>query len=252
MPDNFFWYDLATSDVSAARKFYGDVVGWTHQDVSQGAHAYGLFKVGDAGVTGLMPYPDGMQLPFPVWTGYIGVADVDATANRVKQAGGVVHRGPIEVPGVIRFAVVADPQEAVFIIAKGLEAQPMPKLPVGTPGTMGWRELFAADWEKDFVFYEKLFGWTKAQAHDMGQMGTYQLFAAGADPIGGMMNKPPQMTRSWWNYYINVDAIDSAKDRVEKGGGSVLMGPMEVPGGQWVLQARDPQGGHFSLVAMKR
>ena len=252
MADNFFWYDLATSDVDAARKFYCDVVGWTHQDVSQGAHPYGLFKVGEAGVAGLMPYPDGMRPPFPVWTGYIGVADVDAMANRVKEAGGVVHRGPTEVPGVIRFAVVADPQGAVFIIAKGLEAQPMPKLPVGTPGTMGWRELFAADWEKDFVFYEKLFGWTKAQAHDMGEMGTYQLFAAGADPIGGMMNKPPQMPRSWWNYYINVDAIDSAKDRVEKGGGSVLMGPMEVPGGQWVLQARDPQGGHFSLVAMKR
>jgi hypothetical protein len=252
MPDNFFWYDLATSDVNAARKFYCDLVGWTHQDVSQGGHPYGLFKVGDAGVAGLMPYPDGMKPPFPVWTGYIAVADVEVMAARVKEAGGVVHRGPVEVPGVIHFAVVADPQGAVFIIAKGLEAQSMPSLPVGTPGTMGWRELFAADWEKDFTFYEKLFGWTKAEAHNMGEMGTYQLFAAGAEPIGGMMNKPPQMPLSWWNYYINVDAIDAAKARVEKGGGSIMMGPMQVPGGQWVLQARDPQGGHFSLVAPKR
>jgi uncharacterized protein len=252
MPDNFFWYDLATSDVDAARKFYCDVVGWSYQDASQGGQTYGLFKVGEAGVAGLMPYPDGMRPPFPVWTGYIGVADVDATANRVKEAGGTVHRGPTEVPGVIRFAVVADPQGAVFIIAKGLEAQPTPKLPVGTPGTIGWRELFAADWEKGFAFYEKLFGWTKAEAHHMGEMGTYQLFAAGAEPIGGMMNKPPQMPQSWWNYYINVEAIDAARERVEKGGGSVMMGPMEVPGGQWVLQAKDPQGGHFSLVASKR
>jgi hypothetical protein len=252
MPDNFFWYDLATSDVDAARKFYCDVVGWSYQDASQGDNIYGLFQVGGAGVAGLMPYPDGMRPPFPVWTGYIAVTDVDASANRVKQAGGVVHRGPIEVPGVIRFAVVADPQGAVFIIAKGLAAQPMPKLAVGTPGTIGWRELFAADWEKNFAFYETLFGWTKAEAHHMGDMGVYQLFAAGAEPIGGMMNKPPQMPQSWWNYYINVDAIDAAKERVEKGGGSVLMGPMEVPGGQWVLQGKDPQGGHFSLVAMKR
>ena len=105
MPDNFFWYDLATSDVDAARKFYCDVVGWSYQDASQGGQTYGLFKVGEAGVAGLMPYPDGMRPPFPVWTGYIAGADVDATANRVKEAGGAVHRGPTEVPGVIRFAV---------------------------------------------------------------------------------------------------------------------------------------------------
>ena len=74
MPDNFFWYDLATSDVDAARKFYCDVVGWSYQDASQGTNIYGLFQVGGAGVAGLMPYPDGMKPPFPVWTGYIAVA----------------------------------------------------------------------------------------------------------------------------------------------------------------------------------
>ena len=120
MPDNFFWYDLATSDMAAARKFYCDVVGWSYQDASQGGNTYGLFEVGGAGVAGLMPYPDGMKPPFPVWTGYIAVADVNAAAARVKEVGGVVHRGPMEVPGVIHFAVVADPQGAVFIIAKGL------------------------------------------------------------------------------------------------------------------------------------
>ena len=60
------------------------------------------------------------------------------------------------------------------------------------------------------------------------------------------------MPTSWWNYYINVDSIDAAKARVEKAGGTVRMGPMEVPGGQWVLQGADPQGAHFALVALKR
>jgi predicted enzyme related to lactoylglutathione lyase len=173
-------------------------------------------------------------------------------ARRIQEAGGMVHRGPMEVPGVIRFAVVADPQGAVFIIAKGLQAGPMPQLPVGTPGTIGWRELFATDWEKNFAFYAKLFGWTKAEAHNMGEAGTYQLFAAGGAPVGGMMNKHPAMLQCWWNYYITVDGIDAAKARVEKAGGSVKMGPMEVPGGQWIVQAQDPQGGFFALVALKR
>ena len=82
--------------------------------------------------------------------------------------------------------------------------------------------------------------------------GVYQLFAAGDAPIGGMMNKDPAMPRPWWNYYINVDSVDAAKARIEKAGGAVKMGPMEVPGGQWILQAQDPQGGHFALVANKR
>ena len=67
----------------------------------------------------------------------------------------------------------------------------------------------------------------------MGEGGVYQLFAAGGHPIGGMMNRPAVMPMSWWNYYINVDAIDAATARVEKAGGSIKMGPMEVPGGQW-------------------
>lgn len=251
MPNNFFWYDLATSDLEAARKFYCDVVGWGYQDNSQAGQTYGIFMVGDAGVAGLMPYPDGMRPPHPVWNGYVAVEDVDATVAKIKAEGGMVHRGPIDVPGVIRFAVVADPQGAVFLVAKGLTAGPMAQLPPSTPGTIGWRELFAADWQKDFVFYEKLFGWSKGEAHNVGEGGIYQLFTAGEAPIGGMMNKHPAMPQSWWNYYINVEAIDAAKARIERAGGSVKMGPMEVPGGQWVMQAQDPQGGFFALVALK-
>jgi len=86
----------------------------------------------------------------------------------------------------------------------------------------------------------------------MGGHGVYQMFAAGGHPIGGMMNRPAEMPASWWNYYINVDDIDAAKARVEKAGGTVKMGPMEVPGGQWVLQGEDPQGAYFALVAPKR
>jgi hypothetical protein len=253
MPSQFFWYDLVTSDVAAARKFYCEVVGWSYDDVSQADNNYGVFKVGDVGVAGLMPFPEEMKAGGPaVWNGYIAVEDVDAVAAQIRSEGGAVYRGPTEVPGVIKFAVVADPQGAVFIIAKGLNAQPAPELPMGTPGTIGWRELFVTDWESDFDFYAKLFGWTKDHAHDMGKDGVYQLFAAGGHPIGGMMNRPAMMPMSWWNYYINVDSIDAAKARVEKAGGTVRMGPMEVPGGQWVLQGADPQGAHFALVALKR
>jgi hypothetical protein len=188
----------------------------------------------------------------PCWTGYIAVDDVDATADRIVAEGGTLHRGPVEIPGAIRFAVVADPQGAVFIVARSLMQDVPPELPMGTAGTPGWRELYAADWQSAFAFYEKLFGWTKAEAHDMGPMGIYQLFATGGAPAGGMMTKPPQVPMPNWLYYFNVDGIDAAAARVTEGGGQIFMGPQEVPGGQWIVQCRDPQGAVFALVALKR
>ena len=251
MPGNFFWYDLVTTDIEAAAKFYGDVIGWTCQEMGQPGQSYSLFNVDGVGVAGLMPFPQGM-MGHPHWNGYIAVDDVDDTARRIRDAGGTIHRGPMEVPDIIRFAVVSDPQGAAFIIAKPLPARPAAELAVGTLGTIGWRELFANDWQTGFEFYERLFGWTKAEAHDMGEAGIYQLFAAGGAAIGGMMNRPPAMPVSWWNYYINVEAIDAAAARIGRAGGSIKMGPMQVPGGLWVVQAQDPQGAFFALVASKR
>jgi uncharacterized protein len=253
MPNKFFWYDIMTTDTDAAARFYGDVVGWKTQDASQSGKNYTLFTVDGVGVAGLMPIPPEVaDTARPVWMGYIAVDDVDASAAAIQKEGGKIHRAPIEIPGIIRFAVVADPQGTVFLVAKGLNAQPLPELPLNTPGTIGWRELYAIEWQAAFAFYEKMFGWTKADAIDMGEMGIYQLFSTGAEPVGGMMTKPPMIPMPYWGYYFNVEAIDAAAARVTKAGGKILMGPQEVPGPMWIVQCVDPQGAHFALVAPKR
>ncbi len=81
----------------------------------------------------------------------------------------------------------------------------------------------------------------------MGDMGAYDLFGVGETQIGGMM-KNPSPAPPHWNYYFNVDNIDRAAERVKAAGGQVLMDPMEVPGGDWVLMGLDPQGAGFALV----
>jgi uncharacterized protein len=254
MPNSFFWYDLMTTDTKAAQKFYCDVVGWTAQDVSVSGQTYIALNTNGQGVAGLMPIPEeaakhGVR---PAWMGYIAVDDVDAAAKRIKQEGGKVMREPTEVPGIIRFAVVTDPQGAAFYVAKGLRPEAWPALPDNTPGTVGWRELNAGEWKSAFAFYEKMFGWTKADAIDMGPMGTYQLFATGGAPMGGMMTKPPQVPAPNWGFYFNVPSIDAAVARITDGGGRILNGPVQVPGGQWVVNAMDPQGAAFSVVALQR
>jgi predicted enzyme related to lactoylglutathione lyase len=249
----FVWYELMTTDLEAAEAFYREVVGWSAQDWGQPGTSYKIMSAGDRSVAGLMTLPEEVRAAGgrPAWLGYIGVPDVDTAAERLRQSGGKIHRAPADIPEVGRFAVVADPQGAMFMLftpsrGPGEQAAPM------TNGHVGWHELYAADGESAFDFYAGQFGWTKDQAMDMGPMGTYQLFAAGGYPIGGMMTKPAQVPVPAWLYYFVVPGIDDAVARVRDAGGQVLNGPMEVPGGAWIIQCLDPQGAMFALVAAKR
>jgi predicted enzyme related to lactoylglutathione lyase len=248
----FFWYDLMTTDTKAAEKFYHDVIGWDAKDSGSPNHAYTLLSKGSSMVGGLMPIPkeacdNGMG---PCWTGYIAVDDVDAYADKVKAAGGSVRRAPEDIPGILRFAVVADPYGAHFIIFKGFSTEEPPQAAAGTPGHFGWHELMAGDREGAFAFYAKLFGWTKAEAVE-SPAGLYQTFATGDAPVGGMMTRMPQMPASFWLYYVNVAGVDAAVARVKTGGGQICNGPMQVPGGSWIAQCADPQGAMFALVGPK-
>jgi predicted enzyme related to lactoylglutathione lyase len=246
----FVWYDVMTTNTKAAESFYQGVIGWDVKDSGMPDRSYTLLLVGPTMVGGLMPIPESARAmgARPCWMGYVAVDDVDVYAGRVKAAGGTVHRAPEDIPGVGRFAVVADPHGAGFILFKGTSDQAPAPVPWGTPGHIGWRELHAGNGESAFAFYSGLFGWTKAQAFDMGPMGIYQTFATGDDPCGGMMTKTPDMPSPCWIYYFNVDDINAAVNRVKDRGGEILMGPHEVPGGSWIAQCRDPQGAMFALI----
>lgn len=252
-PQSFIWYELMTTDLDAAIDFYKAVIGWESEEFPGGDFRYVIMKPGEQGVAGIMTIPDEAARDGtpPMWTGYIYAPDVDAATQSVRKAGGAVYREPYDIPGVGRFAVVADPQGAAFMVMapQGPEGeQPAP----GTPGHVGWHELYTTEWQAAFDFYSSQFGWTKDQAMDMGEMGTYQVFAAGGAPIGGMMNKPPQIPVPMWMFYFNVADIDAAAVRVTENGGKVLFGPMEVPGGGRIVQATDPQGATFALFEPKR
>ena len=85
----------------------------------------------------------------------------------------------------------------------------------------------------------------------MGEMGEYKFIAHNDVDIGAIMQKPPQMPVPMWNHYFRVPSIDAARAAVEANGGTVMMGPHEVPGGDWIIQGTDPQGAMFALVGAK-
>ena len=146
---------------------------------------------------------------------------------------------------------MADPQGAVFILFKPSGGDATPAAPM-TPGHVGWHELYASDRVAAFDFYARQFGWTKGDAVDMGPMGTYQLFTAGAEPIGGMMNMCDGVPSPAWMFYFVVPEAKAAAARISSKGGQVLTGPHQVPGGGWIVQGMDPQGAMFALVAPAR
>jgi uncharacterized protein len=245
----FVWYELLTTDVGAARAYYSHVAGWGARQAPTSGSDYRLFTAGDAPVAGLMKLSEDARRTgvTPHWLGYVEVEDVDAAADHAKRLGGAVWVPPIDVPGVNRLSVVADPQMATLALVKGLKTRQEQSAEVGAPGRVGWHELFAADWEQAFAFYSALFGWRKAEAHT-GLMGAYQQFSAAGETIGGMFTKPPTLPLPFWLYYINVADIEAAAKRVEDGGGAVVYGPIEAPGGAWIVHCSDPQGALFALL----
>jgi uncharacterized protein len=245
---SFVWYDQMSNDLRGAEAFYTKVVGWKLAPNTMNDQPYSLLQAGATTVAGLMPIPPEAQGAPSMWMGYIAVDDVKSYADKVKAAGGAIHRGPMDIPNVGTFAVAGDPTGAGFLLFKGNNVDP-PPLDWQSDGHVGWHELHAGDGAKAFDFYSGLFGWTKGDSLDMGHIGKYQLFTTQSGQGGGMMTKTPHMPMPTWLYYINVDAIDAAAERVKAAGGKVMNGPMEVPGGTWTLQGLDPQGAMFALVA---
>jgi predicted enzyme related to lactoylglutathione lyase len=248
-PSRFIWYELMTGDLDAARSFYGDVVGWSMAPAGAPGKDYRQWSIGGVAVGGAMPIPPGAAANGmrPAWLGYLNVADVDESVARIVADGGASHMAPTDIPGVGRIAMVADPQGAAFYVMAPLGDGVSPSFLPRRPGHGGWNELHAGDGRSAFEFYSRHFGWSKSDAVDMGAMGTYQLFAAGGDAIGGMMDDPAS-SPPMWLYYFNVDDIHAGRARIEAAGGVILNGPHEVPGGDWVVRASDPQGAMFALV----
>lgn len=245
----FCWYDLMTTDPEAARAFYGRVVGWGTMPFEGAGTPYTMWTNGESPLGGVNALPEEARAAGapPHWLAYVSTPDVDATAGRVGELGGKVLMPPTDIPTVGRFAILADPQGAVFAGFTSAAETPSHD---GAPavGEISWHELGTTDVEAALGFYGDLFDWEKSEAHDMGPAGIYQLFARAGRDIGGIFVKPAEMPGPpSWLYYARVADLDQAIGVVKEAGGQVLNGPMEVPGGSRIAQCMDPQGAAFAL-----
>ncbi len=249
----FVWYELLTSDPDAAKQFYPAIAPWATSQWEGGPTPYTMWMNGETPIGGVMALPDEAKAAGapPHWLAYIGIPDVDASVAQATQLGAKVLVDPRDIPTVGRFAVMADPQGAVFAVYTPAAQAPGHEGPA-TLGEISWHELATTDHAAAFDFYSQLFGWDKAEAMDMGPMGTYQMYARNGLTVGGMFNKSKDIPGPpFWLLYVKVPNVHKGVEQVKAQGGQVLNGPMEVPGGDWVAQCADPQGAAFAIHAAK-
>jgi predicted enzyme related to lactoylglutathione lyase len=246
------WCELLTTDMKAAEAFYTTVIGWTVAPFDPNGGYDIVKRPGDGrGIGGVMKIPEGMNFP-PHWAMYLGVPNLDAVVAQVKKLGGSTLSELHDMPEVGRFQALKDPQGAVFSILEPAPSSPETPETEPEPGDVSWRELYTTDAAGAVRFYSEVFGWHESQAMDMGPMGKYHIVARSFD-IAGVMNKPKEMAHAptAWGLYFRVNGLDAAIERVKKNGGQITNGPMEVPGGDRIVNCVDPQGAMFSLHERK-
>jgi predicted enzyme related to lactoylglutathione lyase len=255
---SFIWYELMTLDPTGAAKFYGAVVGWkiSHDRSPQpGGTDYRMIVRGDGGnLGGVLKLTADMQQhgARPVWLGYLHVTSVDAAVKAIEADGGKTLIPKMVLP-VGEIAMVADPMGSPFYVMS-----PVP--PPGKPDAASdvfdpkaaqrvrWNELASPDLARAKAFYAKHFGFAFNETMSMGAMGDYCFIDHGGLRLGAIMQKPAESPIGTWLFYFGVDSVMAAKRAIESGGGKIMMGPHQVPGGDWIIVATDPQGAPFGVV----
>ncbi|MEA1072626.1 VOC family protein [Sphingomonas sp. LY160] len=258
---DFIWYELMTTDHVAAKSFYDAVVGWNiaADSVAQGME-YRMIGIAGGGMAGGVMTLDEKMIAGgarPLWIGYIHTPDVDAKVAAITADGGGVMMPPWDQPGVGRLAMVTDPPGAAFYLMdplppEGKEDATSTVFSVDQPQHVRWNELWSGNPAQAVEFYAKHFGWTQEGGMPMGEMGDYQFVQNAGVGIGAIMPLMPDVPHPMWNFYIGVDDIDRANEAVKANGGTVFQEPMQIPGGEYSLNAADPQGATFGLVGPRK
>jgi predicted enzyme related to lactoylglutathione lyase len=244
------WFELNTADTDKAQAFYAAVIGWSIAPFPEDAHGGYLIATApdSAGVGGIASLPPGT--PFlPDWSIYFGTADVDAAAREVKRLGGEIRVEPMDIPGIGRFAIAADPQGNGFALMKGASAEPSTAFIQGMHSGHGvWLELATPAPDAALTFYGALFGWEKLGAMPMGAMGEYVFIGSGDFRPGAIMSSDTTGASRGWSSYFYVPDIDAAIATALHLGGVLHQGPDQIPGGDYSANIADANGARIGVV----
>ena len=242
----FSWLDLPSHDLAATKAFYSGLFGWTYADMPVGeGMIYSMCLKEGAAVCALSsPMPGGPAQP--QWNSYITVADVDATVEKAKAAGGEIFAHH-DVFDAGRMALVKDPSGAHVALWQARQHIGAHRL--NEHGALAWNELHSTDVAAAKKFYTDAIGWGSSEM-PMGPGMVYTLFCESGNPQrthGGLMPAQPGVA-SHWQVVFQVDDCDAAVAKVKASGGKVLAEAQDMPGIGRFAKCADPQGAAFSVI----
>jgi predicted enzyme related to lactoylglutathione lyase len=261
-PGSPIWYELLSTDADAAAKFYGAVLGWKIPSraapLPPDGRDYRMIGRDDGGQAGGVLHLSAESRArgaHPMWLGYLCVKNVDAACAAITADGGAIHMPKLSLP-VGDIAMVADPMGTAFYVMAPIPPPGRADASSDVYDRMGvqrvrWNELASPDLARAKRFYAKHFDFAFNESMPMGEMGDYCFIDHGGQRIGAIMQQPPGSPHASWLFYFGVRSVMAAKRAVEAGGGKLLYPPMEVPGGEWVFAAVDPQGAAFGVAGVK-
>jgi predicted enzyme related to lactoylglutathione lyase len=239
------WADAMFADLEGAKKFYGEVLGWTFGESSSEFGNYTEAYADGKAVAAVVPPMPGAEEQ-SAWCLYLATADAEATATRIRENGGEIVLEPMQVADFGTMCIARDPGGVAFGLWQsgkhtGFDA-------VGTPGAYCWAEIYTREAGKADGFFPKVFSYTqKDMPDDAIDFRVYELNGA---PLLGRMRMteefPPEVP-AFVNVYFTVSDCDEAVAKAGKLGAQVLYGPMTSPFGRFATLI-DPQGAPFSLL----
>jgi predicted enzyme related to lactoylglutathione lyase len=257
------WIDTNQPDPDAAATFYGGLFGWEFEDVSPpGAPVrYLVAALRGEPVAGLASQPAGLERAV-AWDTYVWVADADATAERVRAAGGSVLREPDDVGESGRTALCADPDGAAFCLWQA--NQHRGAAIVNEAGSLNFNDLNTRSLERAGAFYGAVFGWdildigagtawalagygdfleqrNPGMREGMAAMGAPERF----EDVVASVRPAADDTPAHWGVTFAVDDADAIAQRATELGGRVIAAPFDGP---WVRMTviADPAGATFT------
>jgi predicted enzyme related to lactoylglutathione lyase len=240
------WADLGAPDIAKAREFYSDVFSWTVEPGGPETGGYSVAELNGRGVAGLGPKMGPPEAP-TMWITYLATSDADATAAKIKGAGGQLVMGPMDVTDVGRMAVAVDPAGAAFGV---WQARSFPGAQiVNEPGAMRWNEQMSYDFEGSKDFYGAVFGYEYGDTSSGFSYATFKVDGRDVGGIGGLHAGVPAGTQAGWRVYFGAADTDASVARAQASGGSVIRVPIDHPYGRMSTVA-DDQGALFSLLGV--
>jgi hypothetical protein len=235
------WNDLITEDLDAARRFYGELFGWTfEQSTRPGGRSYTLARSGKVYVAGMVQVDSPAEgKTLSRWLPYASVDNVDASVARATAAGGKVAVAPRNV-NLGRVAAIIDPEGAVIGLARSRIGDPDDTTTAAGVGRVVLTELLANDSAAAARFYETVVGYESRTIERRG--GQYTLLTRAGTSRAGILKNPSDQASPAWLTYFGVADPASAANRAESLGGKIVLPPSPQLREGTMAVVADPSG----------